>query len=58
MTTPTLTPKRRFLCRIGVHKYVLRINPESSERFHECLHCGKFDPRSSSSGGGNGYAIP
>ncbi|HEU4512750.1 MAG TPA: hypothetical protein VFR87_06570 [Nocardioidaceae bacterium] len=57
MSTPTLSSRKRFLCRFGVHKYVLRINSESAERFHECRYCGKFDPRSSSTRGGNGYAI-
>lgn len=51
----TTTTRKRLRCRLGMHKYVLKVN--EGERYHECQYCGKFDPRSSSTGGGNGYVL-
>ena len=48
--------EKRLRCRLGIHKYVLRLN-DTGERFHECKYCQHFDPRSSSTGGGAGYAL-
>jgi hypothetical protein len=51
MSTPTQHPRKRLLCRLGSHRYVLRTNAESGEHWHECRYCGRFDPRSTSTGG-------
>lgn len=51
MTTTTPSRKKRLRCRLGMHKYVLRVSDDGG-RFHECAHCGHFDPRSGSTGGG------
>lgn len=36
--------ERRFWCRVGRHKYVLRQNDEGG-RYFECRHCGKYDDK-------------
>ena len=49
MAEITTSPRKRLLCRIGIHKYVLRVS--DGERYHECTYCQHFDPHSSSVGG-------
>ena len=56
MADVTTSPKKRLLCRMGIHKYVLRVNDEGG-RFHECRYCRHFDPRSSSSSAGGGLMM-
>jgi hypothetical protein len=32
---------KRFRCRLGIHKWVLRVNDEGGQ-YYECRYCGKY----------------
>lgn len=53
MTTARPSQQEKPLrCRFGLHKYTMRVNEESGQRYHACKYCEKMDPRSTSTGGG------
>jgi hypothetical protein len=57
MKTTSTPSKKPLRCRLGMHKYTKRVNPENGQRYHACKNCEKMDPRSTSSGGGNAYVL-
>jgi hypothetical protein len=49
-----MTVVGRFLCMIGVHRWLRKRNPESGETYHECERCHQQRTISRSDIGGIG----
>jgi hypothetical protein len=41
----------RVLCRIGVHRWVVKRNPEDATKYRECARCRKQDDIIKGAGG-------
>lgn len=52
--TATRTSRRRFRCRVGMHKFVLKVSDDA--RYHECQYCGKYDDNTNSGNGPGGLS--
>jgi hypothetical protein len=40
VSQPTSPPGKRFRCRLGMHKWVARVNEE--QHYFACEYCGKY----------------